>query len=299
MEEILNIETVSQYNDLYGFETKHPQVAMVQFDSDTLHVDVKFRIGLYAIFLKETKGCVINYGKSKYDYDDQTVVSFAPGQVVGFSHVEGVRPKGVGLLFHPDFIRGTQLGKKIRMYDFFSYASNEALHVSPDERRVIQNCLEIIRVELEHAIDRHTRTLVCTNIELLLDYCLRFYERQFITRQDANLDVLSRFERLVWDYMRSDELAEKGIPSVQYFADRVSLSPNYFSDLVKRETGKGAKEYIQQCLMSMAKMELANPDYNVSEVAYRLGFQYPQHFNRFFRRHSGLTPTSYRKSLLN
>lgn len=299
MEEILKIDTVCQYNDLFGFETKHPQVAMMEFKDPTTIRNYRMTVGFYGIFLKETKGCVIDYGRSKYDYDDQTVVSYAPGQTIGFTHIEGVMPKAVGLIFHPDFIRGTSLGEKIKRYEFFSYASNEALHLSAEERRVIQSCLEIIRTELNHAIDRHTRTLICTNIELLLDYCLRFYDRQFITRQDVNLDVLSRFERLVMDYLNSDKLQRYGIPQVQYFADQVNLSTNYFSDLVRKETGKGAKEYIQQSLLRLAKSELANPDYNISEVSDRLGFQYPQHFIRFFKRNMGLTPTEYRKSIFN
>lgn len=299
MDEIKKIDSISQYNDLFGFETLHPQVAMVEFNRAELLRNYRMTVGFYGLFLKKTKGCVINYGKSIYDYDDQTVVSFAPGQTLGFARVEGVLPESTGLLFHPDFIRGTSLGQKIKRYDFFSYASNEALHLSSEERRVVQSCMEIIRTELNHAIDRYTRSLICTNIELLLDYCVRFYERQFITRRDANLDVLSRFERFVMDYLRSDELEKNGVPTVQYFADKVNLSPNYFSDLVKKETGSGAKEYIQRCLLTVAKSELANPDYNISQVSYRLGFQYPQHFIRFFRRQTGITPSEYRKSIFN
>ena len=205
-------------------------------------------------------------------------------------------PKSIGLLFHPDFIRGTQLGKDIKRYTFFSYESNEALHLSPDERQVMNSIFDIIRKELTHAIDKHTRTLVTTNIELLLDYCMRFYDRQFIMREDINHDVLAKFEELVDDYLDSGDAEQKGLPSVKYFADNVFLSPNYFGDLVKRETGKTAKEYIQLKTLSAAKERLLDHSKSVTQVSEQLGFQYPQHFIRFFKKFEGITPNQYRTS---
>lgn len=294
MDEILKIDTVEQYNGLFGFQTYHPLVSLVEFDKPERQGNYRMTVGFYGIFLKETKGCVINYGKSLYDYDDETVVSFAPGQTVGFIQIEGIPPKSIGLLFHPDFIRGTSLGQKIKKYTFFSYEANEALHLSADERIVVTNCLSIIRTELQHAIDKHTKGLICTNIELLLDYCMRFYERQFITRQNMNLDVLSRFERLIDDYLDSELVEKNGVPSVQYFADKICLSPNYFGDLVKKETGKSAKEYIQLKMLDLAKEYLLHPEKSITQVAYKLGFQYPQHFVRFFKRYEGITPSQYR-----
>ena len=296
MDEILKIDTIEQYNNLFGFQTLHPLVSLVDFDAPERQENYRMTIGFYGIFLKETKGCVINYGKSNYDYDDETVVSFAPGQTVGFTRIEGVPPKPIGLLFHPDFIRGTSLGQKIKKYTFFSYEANEALHLSVEERLVVTNCLSIVRSELQHAIDKHTKGLICTNIELLLDYCMRFYERQFITRQNMNLDVLSRFERLIDDYLDSDLVEKNGVPSVQYFADKICLSPNYFGDLVKKETGKSAKEYIQLKMLDVAKEYLLHPEKSITQVAYKLGFQYPQHFVRFFKRYEGITPSQYRVS---
>ena len=296
MDEILKIDTIEQYNNLFGFQTLHPLVSLVDFDAPERQENYRMTIGFYGIFLKETKGCVINYGKSNYDYDDETVVSFAPGQTVGFTRIEGVPPKAIGLLFHPDFIRGTSLGQKIKKYTFFSYEANEALHLSVEERLVVTNCLSIVRSELQHAIDKHTKGLICTNIELLLDYCMRFYERQFITRQNMNLDVLSRFERLIDDYLDSDLVEKNGVPSVQYFADKICLSPNYFGDLVKKETGKSAKEYIQLKMLDVAKEYLLHPEKSITQVAYKLGFQYPQHFVRFFKRYEGITPSQYRVS---
>lgn len=298
MDEILKIDTVGQYNDLFGFQTYHPLVSMVDFDRPESQGNYRMTVGFYGIFLKETKGCIINYGKSNYDFDDKTVVSFAPGQTVGYTRIEGTLPKSVGLLFHPDFIRGTSLGNKIKRYTFFSYEANEALHLSPDERMVINNCLSIVRTELQHAIDKHTKGLICTNIELLLDYCMRFYERQFITRQDMNLNVLGRFERLIDEYLDSGLAEKNGVPSVQYFADKVCLSPNYFGDLVKRETGKSAKEYIQLKMLDVAKEELLHPEKSITQVAYRLGFQYPQHFVRFFKRQEGCTPKEFRGRMM-
>lgn len=193
MEEILKIDTVDQYNKLFGFETRHPQVGVVSFDTAESQGNYRMTMGFYSVFLKETAGCRINYGKTSYDFDDQTVICIAPGQTVGYTDVEGVPKKSVGLLFHPDFIRGTSLGQKIKKYTFFSYESNEALHLSEEERMIVLDCLEKIRMELLHAIDKHTKGLIATNIELLLDYCMRFYERQFVTRGDMNLDVLARF----------------------------------------------------------------------------------------------------------
>ena len=261
MEEILKIDTVDQYNKLFGFETRHPQVGVVSFDTAESQGNYRMTMGFYSVFLKET---------------------------------EGVPKKSVGLLFHPDFIRGTSLGQKIKKYTFFSYESNEALHLSEEERMIVLDCLEKIRMELLHAIDKHTKGLIATNIELLLDYCMRFYERQFVTRGDMNLDVLARFERLLDDYLTQGAAAKEGLPSVRYFASKICLSPNYFGDLVKKETGKSAQEYIQLKMIDAAKEGLLDPNKTIGQVAYELGFQYPQHFVRFFKRHVGYTPREYR-----
>ena len=296
MDEILKIDTIEQYNRLLGFETRHPLVEYVNFDTAESQGSYRMTMGFYSVFLKETKGCTINYGKTRYDFDAQTVVSIAPGQTVGYTKIEGAPSKSRGVLFHPDFIRGTSLGQKIRQYTFFSYESNEALHLSDEESRIIDNCLTTIRRELLHPIDKHTKGLICVNIELMLDYCMRFYERQFVTRQDMNLDTLARFEKLIDDYFDAGLAATDGIPSVRYFADKICLSPNYFGDLVKKETGRSAKEYIQLKMLRAAKESLLDPEKSVSQVAYALGFQYPQHFVRFFKRYEGMTPGQYRQT---
>lgn len=294
MDQILKIDTIDQYDKLFGFETRHPQVAVVRFDTAESQGNYRMTVGFYSVFLKQTQGCTINYGKTRYDFDDQTVVSIAPGQTVGYTDVEGIPKKSVGLLFHPDFIRGTSLGQKIKKYTFFSYEANEALHLSEEERAIVLDCLNKIEMELRHAIDKHTKGLIATNIELLLDYCLRFYERQFVTREDMNHDTLARLEQLLDDYLSGGVAAREGLPSVRYFADKVCLSPNYFGDLVKKETGKSAQEYIQLKMIDAAKEWLLDPNRTIGQVAFELGFQYPQHFVRFFKRQVGITPREYR-----
>ena len=186
-------------------------------------------------------------------------------KTVGYTDIEGIPTKSVGLLFHPDFIRGTSLGRKIRKYTFFSYEANEALHLSEEERTIVLDCLKKIEMELRHAIDKHSKGLIATNIELLLDYCMRFYERQFVTREDLNLDALARFERLLDDYLSEGVAAREGLPSVRYFADKICLSPNYFGDLVKKETGKSAQEYIQLKMIDAAKESLLDPDKTIGQ----------------------------------
>ena len=171
---------------------------------------------------------------------------------------------------------------------------NEALHLSERERKLFIDCLEKIRNELEHTIDRLSKRLIATNIELLLDYCLRFYERQFITREPANHDVLTRFETLLDDYFQSGKAQQNGLPTVKYCAGELCLSPNYFGDLIKKETGKSAQEYIQFKVMDIAKERILNPEKSISQIAYELGFQYPQHFTRLFKKVVGQTPNDYK-----
>lgn len=293
--EIYEADTIERYNRYFGFETRHPLVAIVHFD-DTVHQPSHcMHFGFYSLFLKKTTGCKINYGKTTYDFDDETVVSFAPGQTVGIHRTEdGPAPEAIGLLFHPDFLQRTPLARKIKEYSFFSYASNEALHLSAEERVILQDYMDKIARELQHPIDRFSKSLIISNIEVMLNYCMRFYERQFITREVLNSSVMSRFESLLDDYLESGKASEEGLPTVKYFADKICLSPNYFGDLVKSETGKTAQEYIQLRMIRMAKEALLDPEMNIKRIADRLGFQYPQHFNRFFKKQTGLTPREYR-----
>lgn len=296
MEDFIRLDAVAQYNQLFGLETLHPLVSVVDLSKATLF-PTHFRInyGVYALFLKDTKCGDIRYGRSRYDYQEGTVVCFAPGQVVTTEIEEGVRPVARGILFHPDIIRGTSLGKEINQYAFFSYDSTEALHLSEQEKEIILDCLDKIELELEHSIDKHSKRLISRNIELLLDYCMRFYERQFTTRAEVNKDILVRFEQLLDAYFEDEQLRREGLPSVKYFADKVCLSPNYFGDLIKKETGKTAQENIQNKIISLAKDWILGTDKTVSQIAYELGFQYSQHFNRIFKKSVGHTPNEYRR----
>lgn len=296
MKEVIKLDTVDQYNQFFGLETLHPLVSVVDLSEATkfpTHFTMNY--GIYALFLKKVKCGDIRYGRQIYDYQEGTVTSFAPGQVVETEMQQGVKPSAHGLLFHPDLIKGTSLGQDIKQYSFFSYASAEALHLSEEEKGIFMDCLEKIEMELQHPIDKHSKRLISRNIELLLDYCMRFYERQFITRSESNKSVLVKFEALLDDYFQSDKPQTDGLPSVKYFADKVFLSPNYFGDLIKKETGKSAQEYIQTRMIDLAKEMIAETEKTVSQIAYELGFQYSQHFNRIFKKNVGYTPGEYRK----
>ena len=294
-EEVIELDSVEKYNRLFGLETLHPMVSVVDLSKATRWPqEFKVNYGVYALFLKEICCGDITYGRQPYDYQEGTIVCFAPGQVASFRMKEGMLPQCHGLLFHPDFIRGTQLGRDIKHYSFFSYETREALHVSEDERRTVMDCLQKIDTELRRPTDKHSRRLITANIGLLLDYCMRFYERQFITRSAANKDILMKFEALIDDYFQSDKPQTEGLPSVKYFADKVFLSSNYFGDLVKKETGKTAQEYIQNKIIDLAKEMIIGSGKTVSQIAYELGYQYSQHFNRVFKKNVGYTPSEYR-----
>lgn len=294
MDAIIRVDSIEEYCNLFGFEIRHPLVAVVECSEPERLKNYSLNWGFYALFLKDTVGCVINYGKTKYDYGDRTVLGFAPGQTSSFEEIPDTSPKFVALLLHPDFLLRTPLAQKIRRYTFFSYEASEALHLSKEERVTIYDCLMRIKSELQHPIDQFSKDLIVSNIEMLLDYCLRFYTRQFITREEMNFNTLSRFEQMLDEYLHNGAATEQGIPNVKYFADKVCLSPNYFGDLVKRETGKTAQEYIQLKLISVAKDRLLDGISNINQIAFSLGFQYPQHFIRFFKREVGCTPKEFR-----
>lgn len=299
MEQTLIIDSIESYNNYFGFETQHQLVAVVDLRKakpESFPMEAAYDYRVYALFLKQTYCGDITYGRQPYDYQEGTVTSFAPGQVVHVKHMPHFEPNARGLLFHPDLIRGTSLGKGIGQYSFFDYSSREALHLSDDEKKIFTDCLNKIEMELGRPIDQHSKPLICRNIELLLDYCMRFYDRQFITRREANHDVLTRFENELNTYFRGNRAEREGLPSVKYFAERCFLSPNYFGDLVKKETGRSPQEFIQGKIIDLAKDFLAGTDKSVTEIAYSLGFQYPQHFNRYFKRGVGMTPMEYRRT---
>jgi AraC-like DNA-binding protein len=297
MDEILKFETISQYNTFNRNETLHPLVSVVDLSKAAPRQMKRMSYGFYVVFLKEIKCGDLKYGISKYDYEEGTLVFLAPGQVIGSYGEEFYQPQGLALVFHSDFIHGTSLGRHMSDYSFFSYTTNEALHLSERERQIILDCFAKIRYELEHAVDKHSKTLIASNIELFLNYCVRFYDRQFITRDNANKGIVERFETLLNDFFASDKPQEVGLPSVAYCASELNLSPNYFGDLIKKETGRSANDYIHLKLMEVAKVKVFDTEKSVSEIAYELGFKYPQHFTRVFKQHTGVTPLKYRGSM--
>lgn len=295
MNKIEHFEHVFEYNDLLGVETLHPLVSVIDLSKSRRIRHMRHTFGFYTLFLKEVRCGNLIYGRQYYDYQEGTIVAIAPGQVAGVEdNGEEFQPKGWALVFHPDLIRDTSLGRNIRSYSFFSYEANEALHLSEQERAIVVDCLHKIRTETEHAVDKHTRRLITANIELLLDYCVRFYERQFLTRSQVNSDLLIRFETLLDAYFSSDRPQSEGLPSVKYFAEQLHLSANYFGDLIKKETGRTAQDHIQLKLIDVAKERIFDVRKSVSEIAYELGFKYPQHFTRLFKKLTGVTPKEYR-----
>ena len=297
MEEVF-LNTVHDFNDYQGVATLHPQVSVVHVEN-TEHIrECVMHYGLYALYLKENKGCKLSYGRTPYDFDEMTVTSFAPGQVVKVEpNPEVSFAKFTALVFHPDLLSRTALGRQMNRYEFFSYSSTEALHLSAQEVEVFRGVLAMIEQELHRAIDKHTRELIVSNIELLLNYCLRFYDRQFITREEINHSVVKKFLDLLDDYIASKAQGE-GLPTVAYFADKCCLSSGYFGNLVRVETGRTAKDIIADHLLAHAQQLLNDEALTITLISQRLGFEYPQHFVRFFKSHTGRTPSAYRHALI-
>lgn len=286
---------IDAYNKYMGVETLHPLVSIINFSKLSPIHRFLFNIDFYAVFLKETKNGILTYGRQYYDYQEGSIVCISPGQVVGAEATDEIfQPQGWGLLFHPDLIVGTPLAAKMKKYTFFTYDVNEALHLSERERHIVLDCFDKIAEELERPIDNHSQTLISVYIELLLDYCTRFYERQFITRKKVNTDLLTRFEKLLFGYFNSGQLRLSGLPTVKYFASELCLSPNYFGDLIKKECGKSAQEYIQDTVISIAKDRLLDTSKSIGQVAEELGFQYLPYFSRLFKKKVGKTPGEYR-----
>lgn len=300
MERIFKFDTVAEYNALNNHETLHPLVSVIDFSKANprswggeKHVRINY--GLYCIFLKDVKCGDLKYGRNYYDYQEGTLVFVAPGQVMEIENDGQVyQPKGHALVFHPDLVHGTSLGRSIHEYNFFSYNANEALHLSERERQIVLDCFSKIDFELQQNIDKHSKKLIASNIELFLNYCDRFYDRQFITRDNVNKGILEKFEELLNGYFSSEKPQTVGIPSVSFCAEELHLSANYFGDLIKKETGKSAKEYIQNKIIDLAKTKTFDSDKTVNEIAYELGFKYPQHFTRLFKNVTGFTPNEFR-----
>ena len=296
MSQLYRFNTVSDYNDFNNHDTPHPLVNVIDFSKAEVRTGKKMYFGLYCIVLKDVECGNLTYGRNTYDYQKGPLVFISPGQVIDVQNkTEPYQPMGHGLVFHPDLIHGTSLGKNLSEYSFFSYNTSEALHLSENERKTILDCFSKINFELQQSIDKHSKRLIASNIELFLNYCERFYDRQFITRENANQGILEKFEDLLNDYFVSEKPQSIGLPSVAYFAENCHLSANYFGDLIKKETGKSAQEYIQLKVINIAKERLFDPDKSISQIAYELGFNYPQHFSRMFKEQVGSSPSEYRR----
>ncbi|MCP9235255.1 AraC family transcriptional regulator [Lewinella sp. JB7] len=296
MEDILHFDTIKQYSAFNNQDTRHPLVGVIDLSLANPRQLRRMRFNFYVVFLKQVHCGDLRYGCHSYDYEEGTMVFIAPGQAIGERGTEFYQPKGRALVFHPDLLLGSPLGQRMNEYTFFSYAANEALHMSTRERELITDCLDKIDAELNQLIDKHTQKLLISNIELLLNYCIRFYDRQFITRAGVNHGILARFEALLHDYFQDADQDRDGLPSVAHFAEALFLSPNYFGDLVKKETGKSPQEHIQARVIQLAKERLFDSDRTISEIAYGLGFKHPQHFSRMFKKSMGMTPMEYRNN---
>ncbi|MGY6648457.1 helix-turn-helix domain-containing protein [Wenyingzhuangia sp. IMCC45574] len=299
MSTIFKIDSIKQLFTFFNLPEKHPLVGTIDFSKvkGVNFAEGKYVNTFYCIVLKEYDCGSFEYGKSTYDYSQAPLTFMAPNQTISINNngEESNEAGGIGLFFHPDLLNGTDLADKISKYRFFSYDTNEALHLSDYERQIIKDILEKIDYEVNEGMDQHSQMLIASNIELLLNYSVRFYDRQFNTRKKVNQHILSKFETMSTEYFSSESVKKQGIPSVKFFAENLNLSPNYFSDLLKKETGKSAQDHIHEFLITEAKKRLSTTESSVTEIAYMLGFEYPQYFSKIFKKKTGMTPNQFRK----
>ncbi|MEM8887119.1 MAG: helix-turn-helix domain-containing protein [Bacteroidota bacterium] len=298
MSDLIHINSVSDAHRLMGFDKpQHPLISIFQHKPGMANASKNMRItsSLYFIALKEGFKGSFAYGRNSYDFEEGTMIFMAPGQVMGSKEVEEESDaRGWTVLFHPDLIRKSELGQSIDSYSFFDYEVNEALHVSDKEKQVLNDQVEKIKDEIASNIDKHSQRLIVTNLQLLLDYCTRYYDRQFYTRTNLNRDVFSRFEHLLKDYFRAEKQLATGIPSVRFCSEELNMSANYLSDLLKKETGRNAQDHIHSFIIDKAKTLLLSSNEPVGQVAYGLGFEYSQHFSKMFKAKTGMSPREYR-----
>lgn len=301
MNEIEHIKTVSDYNNIIGLKTKHPLVSVIDFSKvkkTPKKEAVALSFGFYSVFFKEAKNCTLKYGRSTYDYQEGSLIFIAPNQIVSIEDDgDEYIPNGFALLFHPDLLHRTSLAQDIKEFSFFSYSISESLHLSENERLIVQECFSKIEYEISGNVDKHSKEIIVANIELFLKYCVRFYDRQFISRDDLNFGIVERFEKLLHNYFKGKEPELNGTPTVVYCANVLNLSPNYFGDLIKKETGKSAQEYIHTVIIDIAKEMIFDINKSISQIAYELGFKYPHHFTRLFKQKVGQSPIEYRKMI--
>jgi AraC-like DNA-binding protein len=298
MKPIIQLHNISDINRFANCTTNHPLVAVVDFSKLDEHIEEGTRMSadFYSIMFKNYCANKLRYGRQTYDFEEGNLICIAPKQVLSMDSEIEKRDDmmGWGLFFHPDLLRGTALGNKMDEYTFFSYETSEALHLSDKEKQTLYDCVQNIQTELQENIDSHSQSLIVTNIELLLNYCSRYYGRQFITRKHSNTGTVAQVEQLLKSYFKSEKLKDAGLPTVKYLAENVKLSASYLSDLLKKETGMNAQDHIHYYLIEEAKTILLNSDHSVSEVAYSLGFEYPQYFSKLFKLKTGQTPVQFR-----
>lgn len=295
-DEIVNLRTISEMHEFYGYEKpKHPLLSIIDYTK--LRPEIKesgfrYNLSFYIISYKLFDG-VMKYGKSNYDFTEGTLMFASPLQTISASSGYELK-EGWGLYIHPDLVNGTSLGRVINAYSFFQYEANEALHISEEEKQILDDCINRIKKEYSQNIDKHTQELIISNIELLLNYCTRFYDRQFFTRAKISKDVVQRFENLLNEYFQRENLMKNGLPDVKYFANKLNLSPNYLSDLLSKYTGKTTQEHIHLHTIEKAKSLLWSTEYSISEIAYQLGFEHPSHFSKMFKSKIGVSPKEFR-----
>lgn len=300
MSDIIHVETISEVHEFLGLgKPKHPLVTVLPVDERMANIDygdATYVFGFYQISLKAGICGEIRYGRNHYDFQEGTMIFTKPGQAMSFTG-SGNESGAVGwtLLFHPDLIRKSELGRNIENYSFFSYETNESLHLSDDEKASITELVKKIETEYQQNIDRHTQKLIISNIELLLDYCTRYYDRQFYVRTNLNQDLVTKFENLLRDYFVSETSVDDGLPTVKYCGEQMNMSPSYLSDMLKKETGKTAQQHIQDAIVERAKNLLLSTNEQIGQIAYGLGFEYPQHFSKMFKNQTGMSPAEYRK----
>lgn len=297
MKEFFVIKSVTQVHQLFDLEKpKHPLISLFKNNPQVVEDwgPIRLATELYFVSMKDGVIGSFQYGRNTYDFEEGVMTFIAPGQVVTPGKMQGFDQPGWTIAFHPDLIRKSELGKNIDRYTFFGYDVFEALYLSDREKKALTDLAQKIEKEIEQNMDRHTQKLIISNLELLLDYCTRYYDRQFYTRSDMHLDSVTQFEGLIKDYFRTDEQLERGLPTVKYCSEQLHMSPNYLSDLLKKETGRSAQDHIHMFIIEKAKTVLLNSTDSITRVATGLGFEYSQHFSRLFKSKTGMSPTEYR-----
>lgn len=299
MNQIIRIKNITEVHDLYGLEKpKHPLISVLPIDERLTNFDYgdsKYTFDFFQISLKEGIKGTLTYGRNSYDFREGVMTFIKPNQVIGVGDREDYQGgKGWTLLFHPDLIRRSELGRGIAQYSFFEYETNEALHLSHSEKVALGELVQKIENEYQHNIDKYSQEIIIANIDMILKYCKRYYDRQFYTRTNLNKALVSKFEKIMREYYQSGKVLAHGILSVKYCAHALNMSPNYFGDLIKLETGRSAKDHIQHFVIDQAKTKLVGTSETVSEIAYGLGFEYPQGLNKLFKAKTGMSPSEYR-----